>query len=103
LHLPHARVANITRALARLQETGFFVIGLDEKATSTIYDEPCPSGRVALVLGGEGEGISRLVRENCDALVSVPMRGSVASLNASASLAAVLYTYVVPSRSTRRR
>jgi 23S rRNA (guanosine2251-2'-O)-methyltransferase len=103
LHLPHARVANITRAVARLQEAGFFVVGLDEEATATIYDEPCPSGRVALVLGGEGEGISRLVRETCDRLVSVPMRGSVASLNAAASLAAVLYAYVVPSRSAGRR
>lgn len=98
LHLPHARVANITRALQRLQEAGFFVVGLDEDATGTIYDEPCPSGRVALVLGSEGEGISRLVRETCDALVALPMRGAVASMNASASLAAVLFAYVVPSR-----
>lgn len=100
LHLPHARVANVPRALGRLKEAGFFVVGLDERAPASVYDERCPEGRVALVLGSEGEGMSRLVRESCDALVSLPMRGKVTSLNASASLAAVLYAYVVPSRRT---
>jgi len=98
LHLPHARVANITKAIGRLQEAGFFVVGLDGKADATVYDEPCPPGRVAIVLGAEGTGLSRLVREHCDALVSLPMRGRVASLNASAALAATLYSYVVPGR-----
>jgi len=98
LHLPHARVANISRAIERLKEAGFFVIGLDEEAEADVYAEPCPPGRVAIVLGSEGEGLSRLAREACDALVSLPMRGRVSSLNASASLAAVLYAYVVPSR-----
>jgi 23S rRNA (guanosine2251-2'-O)-methyltransferase len=63
-----------------------------------VYATPCPPGRVAIVLGSEGEGLSRLAREACDALVSLPMRGKVSSLNASAALAAVLYAYVVPSR-----
>jgi 23S rRNA (guanosine2251-2'-O)-methyltransferase len=53
---------------------------------------------VALVLGSEGFGISRLVREHCDLLVSLPMHGKVGSLNAAASLAAVLYGYVLPTR-----
>jgi len=98
LHLPHARVANIARALERLKDAGFFVVGLDERAEATVYDRPCPPGRVALVLGSEGEGLSRLTREACDALVRLPMRGRVASLNAAASLAAVLYAFVLPSR-----
>ena len=102
LHLPHARVANVTRALGRLQEAGFFVVGLDGAAPSSVYDEPCPSGRIALVLGGEGGGLSRLVRDRCDALVALPMVGRVSSLNASAALAAVLYAYVVPSRRPSR-
>jgi 23S rRNA (guanosine2251-2'-O)-methyltransferase len=68
----------------------------------SVYDEPCPSGRVALVLGSEGEGLSRLVREACDTLVRLPMRGRVSSLNASASLAAALYAYVLPSRRRTR-
>jgi 23S rRNA (guanosine2251-2'-O)-methyltransferase len=63
-----------------------------------VYDRPCPPGRVALAVGSEGEGLSRLTRESCDALVRLPMRGRVASLNAAASLAAVLYAFVLPSR-----
>jgi predicted rRNA methylase len=98
LHLSHARVANIARAIERLKQVGFFVVGLDEKAEVSVYATPCPPGRVAIVLGSEGEGLSRLAREACDALVSLPMRGKVSSLNASAALAAVLYAYVVPSR-----
>lgn len=99
LHLPHARVANIARAIERLQDVGFWVVGLDGDAEGTVYDEPCPQGRVAVVVGSEGEGMARLVRERCDALVALPMRGSVGSLNASASLAAVLYAYVLAPRS----
>ncbi len=100
LHIPHARVANIPRALKRLKRAGFTVVGLDERAPASVYDERCPEGRVALVLGSEGTGLSRLSREACDALVSLPMRGTVASLNAAASLAAALYAYVLPSRTT---
>jgi 23S rRNA (guanosine2251-2'-O)-methyltransferase len=98
LHLPHARVANIPRAIQRLQEAGFFVVGLAGEAPADIYQEPCPPGRVAIALGGEGEGLARLTRERCDALVRLPMRGKVGSLNAAASLAAALYAYVLPSR-----
>lgn len=96
LHLPHARVANVARALERLKDLGFSVVGLDEKALRTVYEGPCPAGRVAMVVGSEGEGLSRLVREACEELVSLPMAGHVASLNASAALAAVLFAYVVP-------
>jgi 23S rRNA (guanosine2251-2'-O)-methyltransferase len=95
-HLPLAVVANITRALARLQEASFSVIGLEDSAPRSIFDEPCPSGRVAVVVGSEGEGLSRLVRERCDQLVSLPVRGQVGSLNASAALAAALYGFVLP-------
>jgi 23S rRNA (guanosine2251-2'-O)-methyltransferase len=98
VHLPHARVANIARAVERLQGAGFWVVGLDERSEVSVYDEACPEGRVAVVIGGEGEGMSRLTRERCDRLVRLPMRGRVGSLNAAASLAAVLYAYVVPTR-----
>jgi 23S rRNA (guanosine2251-2'-O)-methyltransferase len=97
MHLPHARVANITRAIERLQDAGFWVIGLDADARETIYAEPCPGGRVAVIIGSEGEGMARLTRERCDALVALPMRGRVGSLNASASLAATLYGFVLAS------
>jgi 23S rRNA (guanosine2251-2'-O)-methyltransferase len=98
LHLPHARVANIPRAIQRLQDAGFFVVGLADEAEHDVYAEPCPAGRVAVVVGSEGEGLARLTRERCDAFVRLPMHGRVGSLNASASLAAALYAYVLPSR-----
>ena len=98
LHLPHARVANISRAIDRLKDTGFAVVGLDEGAPASVYDSTAPRGKVAIVLGSEGSGMSRLVREACDDLVRLPMRGRVGSLNASTSLAAVLYAWVLPSR-----
>lgn len=103
LHLPHARVANLPRALRRLQGAGFTVAGLDHRAPRTIYEEPCPPGRLAVVVGSEGAGISRLVREACDLLVAIPMRGRVGSLNASAALAAALYGWVLPWRAGARR
>jgi 23S rRNA (guanosine2251-2'-O)-methyltransferase len=98
LHLPHARVANISRAIERLQEAGFTVVGLDGETGLSVFAEPAPEGRVALVVGSEGSGLSRLVRERCDRLVALPMRGHVGSLNAAASLAAALYAYVLPRR-----
>jgi 23S rRNA (guanosine2251-2'-O)-methyltransferase len=96
MHLPHARVANVARAIDRLREIGFWVVGLDERAAASVYEETCPPGRIAIVVGGEGEGMARLTRERCDVLVALPMRGRVGSLNAAASLAAVLYAFVVP-------
>jgi 23S rRNA (guanosine2251-2'-O)-methyltransferase len=92
-------VANIARALERLKDAGFTVVGLDERAERTVFDEEPPEGRVAVVLGSEGEGLGRLTREACDLLVRLPMRGRVGSLNASASLAAALYAFVLPRRS----
>ena len=98
LHLPHARVANIPRALQRLQENAFTVVGLSEHAERTVFEETCPDGSVAIVIGDEGEGLARLTRETCDLLVRLPMLGRVSSLNASASLAAALYGFVLASR-----
>jgi 23S rRNA (guanosine2251-2'-O)-methyltransferase len=97
-HLPHAIVANIARALARLQDAEFSIVGLDDGAPRSIFDEPCPEGRVAVVVGSEGAGMSRLVRERCDLVLSLPVKGRVDSLNASAALAAALYGFVLPAR-----
>ena len=77
LHLPYARVANIARALERLKDAGFTVVGLDERAERTVFEEEPPEGRVAVVLGSEGEGLGRLTRDACDLLVRLPMRGRV--------------------------
>lgn len=93
--LPHALVANIPRALGRLKDAGFVVAGLDTDAPRTVYSEPRPEGRIAVVVGSEGTGMSRLVTEGCDVLVSLPMKGRVASLNAAAGLSAALFSWVV--------
>jgi 23S rRNA (guanosine2251-2'-O)-methyltransferase len=79
-----------------LQDAGFSAVGLDASAERSIFDTRCPDGRVAIVLGSEGSGLSRLVRERCDLLVALPMYGRVDSLNAAASLAAALYAFVLP-------
>jgi 23S rRNA (guanosine2251-2'-O)-methyltransferase len=98
LHLTHARIANIARGIERLKDAGFTVVGLDEHADRTVFEEDPPDGRVAVVLGSEGEGLGRLTRDACDLLVRLPMRGRVGSLNASASLAAALYAFVLPHK-----
>lgn len=97
LHLPVAVVANIPRALERLKDRGFTVVGLAGEASATIYDD-APQGAIALVAGSEERGLSRLVREACDVLVALPMRGRVGSLNAAAAVAAALYGYVLRGR-----
>ena len=92
LHLPVAEVPNLPRVLDGLKDRGFWVAGLDESATTTVYEDP-PPGRIALVLGAEGEGLSRLVRRACDALVVIPLRGRVGSLNVSVAAGVALFTY----------
>jgi 23S rRNA (guanosine2251-2'-O)-methyltransferase len=94
LHLPAAQVANIPRALGLLKEAGFWVVGLDGSAGKTVFEE-APPGRIALVLGAEGEGLSRLVRETCDELLAIPLRGKVASLNVSVAAGVALFSYAV--------
>lgn len=91
LHLPVAEVANISRGLGRLKQAGFWVLGLAGEAETPIGRAAPPPGRLALVLGAEDEGLSRLVRESCDELVSIPLRGRVASLNVSAAAAVALF------------
>jgi 23S rRNA (guanosine2251-2'-O)-methyltransferase len=95
LHVPLATVTNLARTAERLKDAGFSVAGLDERAAATIHDAPRPPGPLALVLGGEGAGISRLLRERCDLLVRIPMPGKVGSLNASAALAVGLFGFAL--------
>jgi 23S rRNA (guanosine2251-2'-O)-methyltransferase len=94
LHLPTARVTNLQRAIEQLKDRGFTVIGLDQRADTTIHDAP-PERPLAVVVGSEGIGLSRLVRESCDVLVSIPMPGRTASLNAAAALAVALFGYIL--------
>lgn len=93
LHLPVAEVANVARALGRLKAAGFWVVGLHQDGATAIDEATRPSGPLALVLGSEGRGMSRLVREACDEVLSIPMDGSVASLNVSVAAGVALYGY----------
>jgi 23S rRNA (guanosine2251-2'-O)-methyltransferase len=88
--LPVARVVNLTRTLEDLKKRGLWCIGLDGEA-ETRYDTANLKGPIALVVGNEGKGISRLVREHCDLLIRVPMRGHVGSLNAAIAGSLALY------------
>src|SRR5262245_18777585 len=88
--LPVARVTNITRTLDELKKHGLWCIGLDSEAKMR-FDTAKLTGPLALVVGNEGKGISRLVRDHCDLLVRLPMRGHVGSLNASVAGSIALY------------
>lgn len=99
LHLPVARVPNVTRALGRLRSAGFWIVGLDAAAEGEIGRSERPPGRLAVVLGSEGMGLSRLVREACDEILSIPLRGRVGSLNVAVAAGVALFSYA--SRPTR--
>ena len=87
--LPVAKATNITRALKEFQQNGYQVVGLDAGGDTT-YDSYDGTGPVVIVVGSEGKGLSRLVRETCDVLVSVPTTSWVESLNASVAAGVVL-------------
>jgi 23S rRNA (guanosine2251-2'-O)-methyltransferase len=88
-HVPVSRVTNIRRAIDRMKEAGLWVYAAEAGGTS--YTELDLTGPVGLVLGSEGKGVRRLVREGCDGSVSIPMRGAVESLNVSVAAAVLLY------------
>ena len=92
-YLPVARVANLTALLRELKEEGLWVFGTAADGSTSLYQADL-KGPAAIVIGSEGNGMSRLVREQCDFLLSIPMRGQVNSLNASAAAAVVLYEAV---------
>jgi 23S rRNA (guanosine2251-2'-O)-methyltransferase len=92
-HVRVARETNLRRALERMKEAGVWVYAAEDAARvrATAYTDLDLSGPVALVLGSEGRGIRRLVREGCDGTVSIPMRGAVSSLNISVAAAILLF------------
>ncbi len=92
-HLPVARVTNLARAMEELKEAGFWLAGLDERATQD-FTQVDMTGRMALVLGGEGKGLHELTRKNCDYLISIPTTGPVRSLNVSVAAGVVLFEAV---------
>lgn len=86
-------VTNLNKTIEKLKENGFWIYGLAGEATSKLSETDL-SGKVALVVGNEADGISRLTREKCDSLVKIPMIGKVNSLNASVASAIAMYEVI---------
>ncbi len=92
-HMKIARVNNINETIEYLKNNGVWIYGTDMHTQKYYYDEDY-RGSVAIVIGSEGFGMSRLVKENCDFLVKIPMKGKITSLNASVSSGIVMYEVV---------
>jgi 23S rRNA (guanosine2251-2'-O)-methyltransferase len=89
-YLPVARVTNLTSFIEQLKRHNVWVVGVESSAAMS-YAEYDYGGATALVFGGEGQGLHRLVRERCDVVVSIPMRGRISSLNVSVAVGVVLF------------
>lgn len=97
VHLPIAQVTNIVTALESLKAAGFWVAGASEHAENDVWESPL-EGRIALVMGSEGKGLSRLVQERCDFLVKLPQRGKIESLNVAQAATALAYEWFRQNR-----
>ncbi len=91
-YVPIVRVGNVSRAMEDLKKRGFWIYGLDERGEQD-YDKVDFNTPTVLVLGGEGKGLHQLVRDNCDALVRIPMAGTIPSLNVSVAAGVVLFEW----------
>ena len=89
-NVPISLVTNLNTVIRDLKEHGFWIVGTDMK-DSMDYRQIHYSGKIALVIGNEGEGMSRLVRESCDFIARIPMRGKINSLNASVAAGIMIY------------
>ncbi|NLM11210.1 MAG: 23S rRNA (guanosine(2251)-2'-O)-methyltransferase RlmB [Clostridiaceae bacterium] len=89
-HIPVARVTNLTRTIQDLKEKGLWIAGADVSGETCYYEYDYQSP-LAVVIGSEGEGISHLVRENCDVLLRIPMYGRINSLNAAVAAALIAF------------
>ncbi len=89
-HVPVAQVTNLNRVIKELKDQGFWVSGVDQDGDKD-YDKADYSGPTVLVMGSEGKGMRRLVRENCDFILNIPMHGRVNSLNVSVASALVFF------------
>ncbi|MEM7618645.1 MAG: 23S rRNA (guanosine(2251)-2'-O)-methyltransferase RlmB [Pseudomonadota bacterium] len=96
-HLPVAYETNLTRSLEALQAAGYFAIGLDERGEKALGELP-HYPKTVLVLGAEGDGLRRLVREQCDVLTCLPTQEPIASLNVSNAAAVGLYALSLPNQ-----
>lgn len=100
-HMLVANVTNISDTIEELKKEGLWIYGADMDGDKFYYEENL-DGAVALVIGNEGKGISRIVKEKCDVLIKIPMMGKVASLNASASAAILIYEVLKQSHEKRK-
>lgn len=91
--VPLIRVTNLARTMRLLQESNIWIVGTAGEADHTLYQSKL-TGSIALVMGAEGEGMRRLTREHCDELISIPMAGSVSSLNVSVATGICLFEVV---------
>ncbi len=92
-HIPLVQETNLVRGIQRLKDAGFWVAGADARADQLAWDAPM-EGRLVLVMGSEGEGLSRLVRESCDFLVRLPVAGRVDSLNVAQATSVLAFEWV---------
>ena len=93
LHIPIAIEANLVRSLNALKEEGFWIVGASEHATQLLWDANL-KGRIVLVMGSEGDGLSRLTLETCDMLVALPQAGKIESLNVAQACTALSYEWM---------
>lgn len=100
-YVPVARVANIAATLETLKKHGFWIYGADMDGED-VYGADM-SGKTALVIGSEGFGISRIVREKCDVIVSIPMTGKINSLNASVAAGILIYEKIRSDKKAERK
>lgn len=92
-HLPIVLETNVVRSLEKLKERGYWIAGASEHSKTDIWNSPL-EGKIGLVMGSEGEGLSRLTRETCDFLVSLPQAGKVSSLNVAQATTAIAYEWL---------
>ena len=92
-HMKIARVNNINEVIRFLKEEGIWIVGTDGEAKTFYYNQDL-KGPIGIIIGSEGFGMSKLVKENCDFLVKIPMKGKITSLNASVSTGIIIYEVV---------
>jgi 23S rRNA (guanosine2251-2'-O)-methyltransferase len=92
-YVPVVKVPNLSQNIDKLKRNGFWIIGADMDGEKDYYHEEL-TGKIALVVGSEGSGIGRLIKEKCDFLVRIPMKGKVGSLNASVAASILMYEAV---------
>lgn len=90
-HMLVAEISNLVQALNKLREAAVWLVGVENTPTSLMYTEADLTGPIALVIGGEGTGLGRLVQDRCDFLIKLPMRGQIEALNASVACGLILY------------